>query len=257
MPRFAANLTMMFNEWAFLDRFEAAADAGFKAVEYLFPYAEAPEAITTRLHRHGLTQALFNAPPGDWAAGERGLAALPGRSAEFRASIATALTYVAATNVKRLHVMSGNADARNPENARAFEESLRYACAAAAKAGIDIVIEPINSRDMPAYFLNDFRTAVDIIQRLELPNLKLQYDIYHRQILHGDVLKSLEQMMPLIGHIQIASVPARNEPGTGELNDFRIFEKIDELNYQGFVGCEYRPANGTVAGLIWMKSIVP
>jgi hydroxypyruvate isomerase len=254
MPKFAANLTMMFNEWTFLDRFERAADAGFKAVEYLFPYAEAPEAITGLLHRHGLTQALFNAPPGDWAAGERGLAALPDRNAEFRASIATALAYVAAIGVKRLHVMSGNADARAAENRRAFEESLRFACDAAAMAGIDIVIEPINRRDMPGYFLNDFGYAVETIQRLGLPNLKLQYDIYHRQILHGDVLKSLEQMMPWIGHIQTASVPGRNEPGTGELNDSRIFEAIDLLGYQGYVGCEYRPAKGTLEGLGWLRN---
>jgi len=245
---------MMFNEWTFLDRFGAAADAGFKAVEYLFPYAEAPDAIAGMLHRHGLTQALFNAPPGDWAAGERGLAALPDRTAEFRASIETALIYVAATGVKRLHVMSGNADAGSPSHRRAFEDSLRFACDAAAKADIDIVIEPINRRDMPAYFLNDFRYAVETIERLGLPNLKLQYDIYHRQILHGDILKSLEQMMPWIGHIQTASVPGRNEPGTGELNDFIIFEAIDALGYQGYVGCEYRPAKGTLEGLGWLKS---
>jgi hydroxypyruvate isomerase len=253
MPKFAANLTMMFNEWTFLDRFAAAGDAGFRAVEYLFPYAETPEAIAERLHRHGLTQALFNAPPGDWSAGERGLAALPGRRDEFRASLGTALVYAAATGVKRLHVMSGNAPARDAANVAAYEDSLRYACEAAEKAGLDVVIEPINSRDMPGYFLNDFGFAVEIIERLALPNLKLQYDIYHRQILHGDILKSLEKSMPLIGHIQTASVPGRNEPGTGELNDFRIFDAIDALNYQGFVGCEYRPANGTLAGLSWMN----
>ena len=255
MPKFAANLTMMFNEWSFLDRFEAAAAAGFRSVEFLFPYAETPEAIAERLQRHGLTQALFNASPGDWAAGERGLAALPDRAAEFRASVATALPYVAATGVKRLHVMSGNAPAKAEANVRAYEDSLRYACEVAAKAGIDIVIEPINNRDMPGYFLNDFRFAVETIERLGLPNLKLQYDIYHRQILHGDVLKSLEALMPMIGHIQVASVPARHEPGTGELNDARIFSAIDALGYDGFIGCEYRPANGTLAGLTWMQGL--
>jgi hydroxypyruvate isomerase len=254
MPKFAANLTMMFNEWTFLDRFGAAADAGFEAVEYLFPYAEAPEAIAALLNRHSLTQALFNAPPGNWSAGDRGLAALPDRSAEFRASIETALVYAVATGVRRLHVMSGNADRADAKGRRAFADSLRFACDAAGKIGIDIVIEPINSRDMPAYFLNDFRYAVELIEQLGLPNLKLQYDIYHRQILHGDILKSLEQMMPKIGHIQTASVPGRNEPGTGELNDFRIFEAIDALGYQGYVGCEYRPANGTSAGLTWLKN---
>ncbi len=253
MPRFAANLTMMFNEWTFLDRFAAAADNGFRAVEYLFPYAEAPEAIAERLQRHGLTQALFNAPPGDWSAGDRGLAALPSRREEFRASFGMALAYAAATGVKRLHVMSGNVDRREVANVAAYEDSLRYACEAGGKAGLDIVIEPINSRDMPGYFLNHFGFAVEIIERLALPNLKLQYDIYHRQILHGDILKSLENLMPLIGHIQTASVPGRNEPGKGELNDFRIFDAIDASNYLGFVGCEYRPANGTLAGLGWMN----
>ena len=252
MPRFAANLTMMFNEWTFLDRFAAAADAGFRAVEYLFPYAETPDAIAQALARHGLTQALFNAPPGDWSAGERGLAALPGRRDEFRASFEDALAYAVATGVKRLHVMSGAA-AREPAHVAAFEDSLRHACDAAGEAGLDIVIEPINGRDMPGYFLNDFGFAVEIIERLARPNLKLQYDIYHRQILHGDILKSLERLMPLIGHIQTASVPGRNEPGTGELDDFRIFRAIDALNYPGFVGCEYRPANGTLAGLDWMR----
>lgn len=255
MPKFAANLTLMFTEWPFLDRFEAAAQAGFRAVEFLFPYAEAPEAIAARLQRHGLTQALFNAPPGDWAAGERGLAALPERAGAFRASLAAALPYVAVTGVKRLHVMSGNAPAQHPQHVRAYEDALRHACEVAAAAGIDIVIEPINNRDMPGYFLNDFGFAVEVIARLGLPNLKLQYDIYHRQILHGDVLKSLEALMPRIGHVQIAAVPARHEPGTGELNDARIFAALDALGYDGFVGCEYRPANGTLAGLGWMQGL--
>ena len=255
MPHFAANLTMMFNEWEFLDRFAAAADAGFTAVEFLFPYAHAPEVIGERLARHGLTQALFNLPPGDWEAGERGLAALPGRFEAFRDSVTTALRYAEATGVKRLHVMSGNADRGVPAHRQAFEEALRYACDAAAPAGLDIVIEPINSRDMPSYFLNDFQFASETIKRVDRPNLKLQYDIYHRQILHGDVLKSLEASMPLIGHVQVASVPGRNEPGSGELNDFRVFQALDALGYAGFVGCEYRPANGTLAGLVWMKGM--
>jgi len=253
MPKFAANLTMMFNEWEFLDRFAAAADAGFKAVEFLFPYAHSPAEIHDRLLANGLTQALFNMPPGDWAAGERGIAALPGRGAEFRDSVATALRYAEAAGVKRLHMMSGNADRKNPTHRQAFEEALGHACDAAAPAGLDIVIEPINGRDMPDYFLNDFGFAVETIKRLDRPNLKLQYDIYHRQILHGDVLKSLEALMPLIGHVQVASVPGRNEPGSGELNDFRVFQALDALGYAGFVGCEYRPANGTLAGLGWLK----
>jgi hydroxypyruvate isomerase len=255
MPKFAANLTMMFNEWDFLDRFAAAADAGFTAVEFLFPYAHAPDEIAGRLQRHGLTPALFNLPPGDWAAGERGLAALPDRAAEFHASVATALRYARATGARRLHLMSGIADRGNAANVAAFEDGLRHACDAASPIGVDILIEPINGRDMPGYFLNDFAYAVDTIGKLGRANLKLQYDIYHRQILHGDVLKSLESLMPVIGHIQVASVPGRNEPGTGELDDGRIFRAIDGLGYAGFIGCEYRPAAGTLAGLSWRKNL--
>jgi hydroxypyruvate isomerase len=255
MPKFAANLSMMFDEWEFLDRFAAAADAGFTAVEFLFPYAYEPEEIAKRVERHRLTPALFNLPPGDWAAGERGTASLPDRAEEFRSSVATALRYADATGVKRLHVMSGNADRRNPADVRAYEDALRYASDAAAPKGLVIVIEPINGRDMPSYFLNDFNYAVDTIGRLGLPNLRLQYDVYHRQILHGDVLKSLAALMPLVAHMQIAAVPDRNEPGTGELDDARVFRTIDELGYSGYIGCEYRPANGTLPGLSWMGTL--
>ncbi|MFI5410241.1 2-oxo-tetronate isomerase [Kaistia sp. UC242_56] len=253
MPRFAANLSMMFNEWSFLDRFAAAADAGFKAVEFLFPYDFSPEDVAARLKAAGLEQALFNLPPGDWAAGERGIAALPGRQDEFRASVAKALDYALATGVRRLHMMSGLAPSGSSEAGALYRDAVRFACATMAPHGIDLVLEPINRRDMPGYFLNDFGMAAGIIEELGLPNLKLQYDIYHRQILHGDVIKSLEAMLPIIGHVQIASVPLRNEPGTGELNDFRIFDELDRLGYAGFVGCEYRPAGATLDGLGWMK----
>jgi hydroxypyruvate isomerase len=257
MPKFAANLTMMFNEWEFLDRFAAAADAGFRAVEFLFPYAWEPDEIAERLTSHGLTQALFNLPPGAWEAGERGLAALPERAADFRNSVATALRYAAATGVERLHVMSGNADSNDPKARAAYEDSLRYAVDEIGAQGLDVVIEPINRRDMPAFFLNDFGYAAELIGRLGLPRLKLQYDIYHRQILHGDVVKSLEAMMPIIGHVQVASVPARNEPGTGELNDDYVFRRLDDLGYAGYVGCEYRPAGKTLDGLSWWDARRP
>jgi 2-dehydrotetronate isomerase len=257
MPKFAANLSMMFNEWEFLDRFGAAADAGFRAVEYLFPYAFEPDAIAARLESHGLTQALFNLPPGNWEAGDRGLAALPERAADFRASVATALRYAEATGVKRLHVMSGNADSNDPKARSTYEDSLRYAVGEIGAKGVDVVIEPINRRDMPAFFLNDFNSAAELIGRLGLPRLKLQYDIYHRQILHGDVVKSLEALMPIIGHVQIASVPMRHEPGTGELNDDFVFRRLDELGYAGFVGCEYRPAGKTLDGLTWWDAWRP
>ena len=257
MPKFAANLSMMFNEWEFLDRFAAAADAGFRAVEFLFPYAWEPDEIAKRLASHGLTQALFNLPPGAWEAGERGLAALPERSEDFRNSVATALRYAAASGVQRLHVMSGNADSNDPKARAAYEDSLRYAVDEIGAQGLDVVIEPINRRDMPAFFLNDFGYAAELIGRLGLPRLKLQYDIYHRQILHGDVVKSLEAMMPIIGHVQTASVPARNEPGTGELNDDFVFRRLDDLGYAGFVGCEYRPAGKTLDGLSWWTARRP
>ena len=252
MPHFAANLTMMFTEVPFAERFEAAAQAGFDAVEYLFPYELPPETVGELLRKNGLTQALFNMPPGDWAAGERGLASLPDRRDEFRRSVETALTYARATGCKTLHMMAGNADSADPLARRTYLDNLGYAADQAYGAGVTLVIEPINRRDMPAYFLNDFPTALTLIAECGRPNVKLQYDIYHQQILHGDVSKSLEAMMPSIGHIQIASVPARNEPGTGELNDFHLFALLDRLGYQGFVGCEYRPAGKTLEGLSWL-----
>lgn len=254
MPKFAANLSMMFNEWDFLDRFSAAAENGFAAVEFLFPYAHAPEEIARRLDGAGVTQALFNLPPGDWDKGERGMASVPGREAEFRASVAAALPYASATGVRRLHVMSGHGDRNDPRAVETYKGALRHACEAVAPLGIDILIEPINGRDMPGYFLNDFGFAASLIGELALPNLKLQFDIYHRQILHGDVMKGLEALMPITGHVQVASVPKRNEPGTGELDDRRVFAHLDALGYGGYVGCEYRPAAGTVDGLGWFRN---
>ena len=251
MPKFAANLSMMFNEWAFLDRFAAAADAGFTAVEYLFPYAFKPDDIAERLAKHKLTQALFNLPPGNWEAGDRGIAALPSRADELTAALAKALPFAEATQVKRLHLMAGNAPSHDKASQQAYESAIHRACAYFAPLGIDILLEPLNGRDMPGYFLHDFNVAAALIAELALPNLKLQYDIYHRQIIHGDVVKSLEKLLPIVGHVQVASVPGRHEPGTGELDDARIFSTLDSLHYDGFVGCEYRPANGTLAGLTW------
>jgi 2-dehydrotetronate isomerase len=251
MPKFAANLSMMFTEWEFLDRFSAAADAGFTAVEYLFPYAFKPDDVAGRLSRHKLTQALFNLPPGNWDAGDRGLAALPLRADELAACVGIAKPFAQATGVKCLHLMAGNANPQDAKCQKAYRNGLKKVCEGFAPLGIDILIEPINGRDMPGYFLNNFNVAADLIGELKLPNLKLQYDIYHRQIIHGDVLKSLEALLPIVGHIQVASVPGRHEPLTGELNDERIFHYLDEAGYEGYVGCEYRPANGTLAGLTW------
>lgn len=255
MPHLAANLSMMFNEWPFSERFVQARKAGFAAVEYLFPYDHPPEDIGTALHDNGLTQVLFNLPPGDWAAGDRGIAANPARQEEFRTSMLTALRYAAVSGTKRLHVMSGHGSHNDTAARSAYLDSLRFACDLAGPKGINILIEPINSRDMPGYFMNDFNLAADLIAEIDLPNLRLQFDIYHRQIIQGDVLMGLKKLLPLIAHVQIASVPARHEPGTGELDDFRLLRELDELGYTGFVGCEYRPAGATLEGLGWRAKL--
>lgn len=253
MPRFAANLSMMFNEVPFLDRFAAAADAGFDAVEFLFPYDFAADDVGERLHRSGLTQALFNLPPGNWEGGERGFAALPERFTELQNSIQKALPYAAATGVKRLHMMAGIADRRDQKAVSSFRRAVAWTAETLAKQDIDVVIEPINARDVPGYFLNDFDFAMNLVHDMKLPNLKLQFDIYHRQIVHGDVTLALRAMMPIIGHIQIASVPSRNEPVGEELNYPFLFDELDRLGYSGFVGCEYRPKGKTVDGLGWFR----
>ncbi|OYV37292.1 MAG: hydroxypyruvate isomerase, partial [Rhodospirillales bacterium 20-64-7] len=206
MPKFAANLSMMFTELPFLERFGAAAAAGFPAVEFLFPYEHAPEQIAAELRRHGLTQALFNMPPGDWAGGERGLAALPERFEEVKAGVATALTYAAATGCRRLHLMAGMRDPASAAARAAYVKAVRYAAEQLAAQDIFLLLEPINGRNMPGYFLNDFTAAEALIGELGLPNVKLQFDIYHRQILHGDVVKAIERVLPIIGHVQTASV---------------------------------------------------
>ncbi|MFN8828719.1 MAG: 2-oxo-tetronate isomerase [Labrys sp. (in: a-proteobacteria)] len=254
MPRFAANLSMLFTEWPFLDRFAAAAGAGFDAVEFLFPYDHAPEEIAARLQRNNLTLVNFNLPPGDWAAGERGLAALPERRAAFRSSVDTALAYARATGVRRLHMMAGLADPGVRANAECYLDNLRYAAGRLADWDIDLLIEPLNGRDMPGYFLNDFNQARGFIVEAGRANAKLQFDIYHRQILHGDVTQALTALMPIIGHIQIASVPGRHEPDSEELSFVHLCTTIDSLGYAGHIGCEYRPRAGTLAGLGWFTS---
>ncbi len=250
MPRFAANLTMMFPELPFLDRFDAAAAAGFTAVEFLFPYEHPPEVIAECLQRNDLRQVLFNLPPGDWDAGEKGFAARPDKFDELRHSVHAALPYVKATGVRRLHMMAGIADRRDPKAVAAFRKSLEWTANFFGDQGIDIMIEPINQRDVPGYFLNDFGFARDLITDMKIPNVGLQFDIYHCQILHGDVTMRLREMLPWIGHIQIASVPSRHEPGE-ELNYPFLFGELDRLGYEHYIGCEYRPAGGTVAGLGW------
>ena len=251
MPHFAANLTMMFTEHPFLDRFDAAAEAGFDAVEFLFPYEAAPDAVAERVRRNKLAVALFNMPPGDWAAGERGLAALPGRAGEVRDGLARALDYAEATGAGRLHLMAGLAAAEDPAAQRAYREAAEFCAGRLGERGLDLVLEPINGRDMPGYFLNDFGAAVRLIREVGLANLKLQLDLYHCQIMHGDVTMALRRLMPVIGHIQVASVPSRNEPDGEEVNWPFLFAELDRLGYAGFVGCEYRPRAGTLAGLGW------
>jgi hydroxypyruvate isomerase len=251
MPRFAANLTMMFTEVPFLDRFAAAAKAGFSAVEFLFPYDHPAEEVGERLREHGLTQALFNLPPGDWDAGEKGFAALPARFDDLKASLETALPYAQVTGVKRVHLMAGIAERSDAKAVEAFYKSVATAAEFFAPHGLDVVIEPINPRNVPGYFLNDFGFAAGLIRELKIPNLKLQFDIYHCQIIHGDVTMRLREMMDIIGHVQIASIPSRHEPDGEELNYPFLFAELDRLGYEGFVGCEYNPRGRTEDGLGW------
>jgi len=250
MPRFAANLTMMFNEVPFLDRFEAAARAGFPAVEFLFPYDHPVEAVAERLRAHGLAQALFNLPPGDWSAGERGLAALPERHDEMRAKFDEAMPYIQATGVPAVHLMAGRTD-RSAAADRAFRDAVAWTAERLAALGVTLVLEPLNTRDNPGYHLVDFDEAAALIKDLALPNLKLQFDLYHCQILHGDLTRRLEALMPIVGHVQVAGVPSRHEPEGEELNFPFLFDLLDRLGYGGYVGCEYRPRAGTEAGLGW------
>ncbi|WP_294000196.1 2-oxo-tetronate isomerase [Sphaerotilus sp.] len=256
MPRFAANLSMLYNEHAFLDRFAAAAADGFEAVEYLFPYAFEAADIARRLADHGLQQVLFNAPPGDWDAGERGIACLPGREAEFRDGFERALAYADALGCPRVHAMAGLAPqgVARSELQAVYEGNLAWAAERAAAVGRNVLIEPINPRDMPGYFLNRQDEAHRTVQAVGAANLQVQFDLYHCQIVEGDVAMKLRQLLPTgrVGHLQIAGVPMRHEPDLGELNYPYLFDVIDEVSaacgWQGWVGCEYRPARGAVAG---------
>ena len=249
MFRLAANLSFQFGEVGFLDRFERAARMGFSGVEYLFPYEHDPKELAARLRDHGLEQVLFNMPPGDWAAGDRGLAAVPGRETEFRASVDDALRYAEALGCPRIHVMAGVAS--GPEAEAAYLANLEYAARRFEPHGVTPLIEPINRRDMPGYFLADFDDAVEVLTAVG--GIRLQFDIYHRQIIHGDVTAGLRAMMPVIRHMQIAGVPDRHEPDTGELELTNVFGTIRELGYDGWIGCEYRPKGTTEEGLSWIR----
>ena len=257
MPRFAANLSMMYVEHAFLDRFSAAAADGFTAVEYLFPYEFPAEQLRGRLETNGLQQVLFNAPPGDFDAGERGTASLPGRETEFRNGFARALDYAQTLDCPRVHVMAGvvPAGADREDRLAVYRDNLTWAAGQAGGRGVDVLIEPINQRDMPGYLLSLQDEAHRIVGDIGAPNLKVQLDLYHCQITEGDLTVRLRSDLPTgrVGHLQIAGVPDRHEPDSGELAIDHLLAVIDETGYQGWVGCEYRPAAGTGAGLGWMR----
>ena len=262
MPQFAANLSMLYNDVDFLDRFAAAAADGFTAVEYLFPYAYASEELAARLKAHGLRQVLFNAPPGNWEAGERGIACLPGREAEFREGLGQALAYAKALDCPRVHVMAGLVPAGHDAATvhATYVANLRHAAGEAAKLGVDLLIEPINGRDMPGFFLSRQDQAHALLAEIDAPNVKVQMDLYHAQIVEGDLAMKLRHYLPTgrVGHLQIAGVPERHEPDVGELNYSYLFRLLDELGYAGWIGCEYRPARGaaphaTSDGLGWLK----
>ena len=258
MPKFCANLGFLFTELPFLDRFAAAAGAGFSGVEFAWPYEHPAKAIARRLADHGLTQALFNLPPGDEAAGERGLAVLPDRKREFRDGVALALDYANALGCTRLNCAAGIAppDADRSALEETFVENLAFASEAAAKRGVKLLTEPINNRDMPGFYLNRTDEALRLIDRVRSSNLYLQADIYHMQIMEGDLAHRLEAAAPRIAHIQIADNPGRHEPGTGEINFAFLLPLIDRIGYDGWVGCEYRPLTTTEAGLGWLRAFV-
>ena len=253
MPSFAANLTMLFQEHDFLDRFRAAAEAGFGAVEYLFPYDFAKEELAARLKDHSLTQVLHNLPAGDWGAGERGIAILPDRVEEFRSGVGRAIDYATALGCPQVNCLAGIApEGVDPERLYdTFVENLRYAAEALEGAGIRLLIEAINTKDIPGFFLNGTAQALHVLEAVGSPNLLLQYDVYHMHIMGEDVAPTIERTLDRIAHIQIADVPGRHEPGSGEIDYAHLFEFLDQVGYKGWVGCEYVPASTTHEGLGW------
>ena len=254
MPRFAANLTMLFNEVKFLDRFAAAAAAGFRAVEYLFPYDYDKDRLAEKLAENGLSQVLHNLPAGDWAAGERGIACLADRVGEFQDGVGRAIDYAGALGCPRVNCLAGLApDGADPDALRqTFIENLRFAAQEFEKVDIILLTEPINTRDIPGFFLNRSDQALAIIAEAGSANLKLQYDVYHMQIMEGDLAPTIERNLAVIGHMQIADTPGRHEPGSGEIDYGFLFDFIDECGYDGWIGCEYKPRTTTEAGLDWL-----
>lgn len=257
MPKFAANLSMLFTEAEFLDRFGAAAAVGFKGVEYLFPYAFPAADIAGKLKEHDLTQVLFNLPAGDWEAGERGIGCLPERVEEFREGVDKAIEYAGVLGCKQVNCLAGI----TPTNAspgqirETFVGNLRYAAGKLQAAGIRLLIEPINVFDIPGFYLTGTNQALDIIAEIESDNLFIQYDIYHMQRMEGELAATIQRNLPNIAHLQLADNPGRHEPGTGEINYRFLFQYIDDLGYDGWIGCEYKPAGETVAGLGWLTEL--
>ena len=255
MPRFAANLTMLYNELPFLERFEAAALAGFSSVEFLFPYAWPAAELADRLRANRLQLVLHNLPAGDWDAGERGIACHPDRVEEFRAGVARAIEYGRALGVPQLNCLAGKAPAGVPDELlrETFVENLRFAAAALKEAGLKLLIEPINNYDIPGFYLNRTAQAISIVEEVGSDNLFLQYDVYHAQRFEGELAATMSKYLVHIAHVQVADNPGRNEPGTGEIAYDFIFRHLDRIGYTGFVGCEYKPATTTNAGLGWLE----
>ena len=257
MPRFAANLTMLFTEQPFLDRFEHAAKAGFKAVEFLFPYAFNPDEIKRRLDANGLELVLHNLPAGNWDGGERGIACHPDRVDEFRAGVAKAIEYAKALGVPQLNCLAGKAPAGIDAAVlrSTFVANLRFAAAELDKAGLRLLIEPINNYDIPGFWLNDTALAISVLDEVGAANAFVQYDIYHAQRYEGELAATMTKYLARIGHIQLADNPGRNEPGTGEINYAFLFKHLDRIGYTGWIGCEYKPATTTEAGLGWRQAL--
>jgi hydroxypyruvate isomerase len=253
MPRFCANLTMLYGEHGFLDRFAAAAADGFKGVEYLFPYYFPKEELRERLERHGLVQVLHNLPAGDWAAGERGIGAVPGREGEFQDGVGRAMDYATALGCRQVNCLVGiPPEDMDPERVRrTLVENLRFAAPRLAEAGIKLLLEPVNTRDIPGFFVNRSAQAMAIIEEVGSDNLHLQYDFYHAQVMVGDLVPTFKRLKDKIAHVQIADNPGRNEPGTGEINYPFVFDALDAAGYAGWVGCEYKPKDRTSDGLAW------
>ena len=255
MPKFCANLTMLFNEVDFLDRFDRAAKAGFKGVEYLFPYAWKKEQLVEKLGAFGLSQALHNLPAGDWNKGERGIACLPGRETEFQEGVGKAIEYAKALKCPQVNCLAGLTPAGVPADKvrKTLVANLRFAAAALEKEGIRLLVEALNDKDVPGFYLVRTADVLALIQEVGHPNVYVQYDVYHMQIMEGNLTKTIQANLDKIAHIQIADNPGRNEPGTGEINYPYLFKTIDAAGYQGWIGCEYKPAGKTEDGLGWLQ----